>query len=446
MAFAEFNSCHIIIAGGSGILNLSDAIIRDGSRILLYSTGGDCYIERNIFINAGNIQVTDAHDTYIRNNVFYEQIEVNILDGGNSTGQTYVQYNSFLSTDRVALKLAPYVSSAEMVAINNFWNTTDAGIIDSMIYDRNDDLNVSNYIEYIPFRTAPHPDTPIPDFNQAPIADCGDDQVVFDEVILDGSDSYDPDPDGSIVSYYWTLQHRTNSANDRDASGENPTVYDLNPGFYDVSLTVTDDGGLVGVDNMLLVAAGLCGIEQCLSDLTQCSTDLTEALDTLAICSGNLSQCDGDLYVCQIGAELCNSSLSQCSEDLSQAEANLQTCTGNLAQVQQELVEKQAELETTQSQLEQALADLAEAVADADGDGLVDVADACSDTLPGSAVDQIGCSLAQFCGAIDASTQAGIKLCKAVDWQNDEPLGSPKDCKALKQGKGMPKLCVPVSP
>jgi hypothetical protein len=88
----------------------------------------------------------------------------------------------------------------------------------------------------------------------APKANAGYDQAVFDQVILDSSGSYDPD--GTIDSYKWVLQHRVDSAYDKTAEGEKTTVQDLNPGFYDVTLTVTDNGGLTHADTMLLAVAG----------------------------------------------------------------------------------------------------------------------------------------------------------------------------------------------
>lgn len=90
----------------------------------------------------------------------------------------------------------------------------------------------------------------------SPVAIAGPDQVVFDKVILDGTQSYDPI--GTIVSYEWVLQHRGNSAYDRVAEGANPVVSDLAPDFYDVTLTVTDNDGTSGTDTMLLAAAGQC--------------------------------------------------------------------------------------------------------------------------------------------------------------------------------------------
>jgi hypothetical protein len=125
-----------------------------------------------------------------------------------------------------------------------------------MIWDHNDEYGQPYYILYEPFLTEPHPDTPIPDFNQSPFAHAGNDKVVFDEVALDGSDSYDPD--GSITSYSWNLQNKTPSENNQTAIGINPTVTGLSNGFYDVCLTVTDNLGATNTDCSLLAAAGSC--------------------------------------------------------------------------------------------------------------------------------------------------------------------------------------------
>jgi hypothetical protein len=143
-----------------------------------------------------------------------------------------------------------------MIATNNFWNTTDTGIIDAMIYDQEDDFNCASIIQYEPFLTEPHPDTPIPDFNQPPTAECGSDRIVFDTVSPDGSASYDPD--GSIVSYYWKVSHKSEPTNYIDANVFNPTISGLTRDFYEMCLTVTDDLGATDTDCCLLAAAGSC--------------------------------------------------------------------------------------------------------------------------------------------------------------------------------------------
>lgn len=264
--FSEINLGALFGSGSGGSLTLLDSKIENYSGIAIHLTGSyDCYIERNIFLNPSvNVihvgGLPDDVEVHIRNNVFYNQSgDANIsfeVQEISDTSRILVEYNSFLSTDRVSLRLYPGISGGNITAPNNYWNTTDTNIIDSMIFDKNDDLNSTGYIYYLPFLTEPHPDTPTLDFNQSPIADCGDDKVVFDEVILDSSASYDPD--GTIESYDWQLQHRENSDYNTSAQGESPTVSGLEPGFYDVTLTVTDNDGLTDSDTMLLAAAGLC--------------------------------------------------------------------------------------------------------------------------------------------------------------------------------------------
>jgi streptogramin lyase len=178
--------------------------------------------------------------------------------------------------------------------------------------------------------------------NRPPVANAGSDMVVFDEATLDGNASYDPD--GSIVAYEWSLQHEDGSI--ITVSGSNPTISELPSGFFDVHLAVTDNGGLVDTDLMILAAAGQCPISP---------------------------------------------------------------------------------------------------VADEDEDGEPDITDICADTPPDTDVDSDGCSLWQFCTAIDTSSNYGRRICRKSDWKNNEPLKIKGDCKAVKQGKGQSNYsCVPL--
>jgi hypothetical protein len=237
--------------GSPAAFTLLDSRLEDTSYIYLQNPSSDCYIERNVFLRAREIDAATQNNIFIRNNAFYQQ-EAWAVRSYTPTG-VIVEYNSFLSTDRLALSLN---ANAQITAINNFWNTTDTDVIDSMIYDRKDDLGIDNYIQYIPFLSTPHQDTPIPDFNQSPIADAGQYEPVFDTITLDGRDSHDPD--GTIVSYEWKLQHRVDPAYNRTASGDNPTLSDLEPGWYDVFLIIIDDLGGIAQDSTLVAAAGPC--------------------------------------------------------------------------------------------------------------------------------------------------------------------------------------------
>ncbi len=88
-------------------------------------------------------------------------------------------------------------------------------------------------------------------------AKAGDDQTVFNEITLDGSQSVDLD--GSIELYEWQLHHRGDSAYDRTVGGVSPTVTVLESGFYDVILAVTDNDGNIGTDEMMFSAIGRKG-------------------------------------------------------------------------------------------------------------------------------------------------------------------------------------------
>ena len=123
-----------------------------------------------------------------------------------------------------------------------------------MIYDRNDNLECYNYVEYNPILTGPHPQTPTPTDNQAPTANAGPDQVVGgNSATLDASQSYDTD--GTIAEYHWNLEHAEEAAYNRNVSGKKVTVKDLQKGFYAVYLTVIDNDGAVDTDDMVLAVA-----------------------------------------------------------------------------------------------------------------------------------------------------------------------------------------------
>ena len=88
-------------------------------------------------------------------------------------------------------------------------------------------------------------------------ADAGPDQMVYDEITMDGSQSNDPN--NTIISYDWTLIHRENPDYDRMAEGVNPTITNLAYGFYEVTLTVENDSGSVNTDKMVATAIGCKG-------------------------------------------------------------------------------------------------------------------------------------------------------------------------------------------
>jgi PKD repeat protein len=127
--------------------------------------GNDCYIERNIFVDADVIQIELRNSTkvYVRNNVFYQPTGYSAIANSHDadSSELIIEYNSFLSTDRINLWVGTGSHPVNITAINNYWNTTDTDVINDMIYDHKDDIRCSVEIVYEPFLTAPHPDTPV---------------------------------------------------------------------------------------------------------------------------------------------------------------------------------------------------------------------------------------------------------------------------------------------
>lgn len=111
-----------------------------------------------------------------------------------------------------------------------------------------------------------------------------------------------------------------------------------------------------------------------------------------------------------------------CEDDLDACEADLDGCAAVLA----ECVADRAALEAEVADLEGTLAGILD---DADGDSVPAIADDCPGSAPGAPVDAQGCSLAEFCGAIDLDAPQGVARCRNADWGNDEPLGDPGDCR-----------------
>lgn len=102
----------------------------------------------------------------------------------------------------------------------------------------------------------------------------------------------------------------------------------------------------------------------------------------------------------------------------------------------------QEELEQCTAALDDATTQLAAKTADADGDQVPDVADACPQTAAGQFVDAVGCSQAQFCARYPVGSKSERRICKAADWKNDETVMKPKDADcAFVKGQ---TVCSPV--
>jgi len=89
--------------------------------------------------------------------------------------------------------------------------------------------------------------------NKFPVADAGMDQIIYlpqNSIIIDGSKSQDPD--GTIVSYKWVQKTGPTTAVLANTTTSRLTASNLSLGDYIFSLTITDNGGLVGADEVVV--------------------------------------------------------------------------------------------------------------------------------------------------------------------------------------------------
>jgi PKD repeat protein len=73
--------------------------------------------------------------------------------------------------------------------------------------------------------------------------------LIFEDITFDGSDSYDPDSDGSIVSWHWDF------GDGDEAYGEIVTHNYSTPDTYKVTLTVEDDDGATDTDSVNIIVS-----------------------------------------------------------------------------------------------------------------------------------------------------------------------------------------------
>ena len=115
--------------------------------------------------------------------------------------------------------------------------------------------------------------------NQSPVANAGPDQTVAENntILLDGSASNDPD--GTILSFVWSL------GGVEIATEPKATVGPFGPGIHTVTLTVTDRNGASASDNMILTVepnippVANAGPDQTVTDLQMVTFDGSASSD-----------------------------------------------------------------------------------------------------------------------------------------------------------------------
>jgi len=164
------NGLSVFWFDNTGFLNITNSDLRDLSEYsYLWYPSEDSYIEYNSFINATGMKIgTDDYyanasgSVYIRYNLFSDS-QGFVINNYASCGlsKIHVNNNSFTNCESPVLEVEKTSTTADMDASQNFWGTNDTAIIESMIYDENDDPNCTSYILYLPILDGADPETPI---------------------------------------------------------------------------------------------------------------------------------------------------------------------------------------------------------------------------------------------------------------------------------------------
>ena len=210
----------------SGALILKNSKLQGTHPFAIRYPSEDCIIEKNILINAHMFYIDGIGlgKVIIRNNLFYNNMAIKVYKNPYPS-QIIAEYNSFLSDGR----MVEISSNARLTAVENYWGTSNKTIIDTMIRDRNDDLNILYYVEYEPFLTEPHPDTPsimIASFIANPLFG----NLPLEVNFIDQSK-------GEITSWEWDFGDGSTSKD------QNPTHIYREPGIYTVSVTILGQYG-----------------------------------------------------------------------------------------------------------------------------------------------------------------------------------------------------------
>jgi len=142
-----------------GSLILTDSYIEDLDWMYMWYPVRDSIIQRNVFIRPGLIDSGLTRvGLNISNNVFYKQSKPIVNWATYDDAKVVVERNSFLSAKGEILALKYDHSS--MTAPSNYWGGLPDSEIPGKIIDKNDDLGLPGFIEYLPTLSEPDAETP----------------------------------------------------------------------------------------------------------------------------------------------------------------------------------------------------------------------------------------------------------------------------------------------
>jgi len=151
-------------------MSLTNSVLNNAGPMYIWYPTADVLIQGNQFLGSGGISVgtSDNVTVSIFNNYFenwtgtYNGNAAVVNWASYSTSKTLVKFNTFANAGKLAVMIPGGYTSAALYAASNYWGTTDASTIASMVYDNHVDLSAAGSIPYLPFLTEPSTATPTP--------------------------------------------------------------------------------------------------------------------------------------------------------------------------------------------------------------------------------------------------------------------------------------------
>ncbi|MCI2257268.1 Ig-like domain-containing protein [Domibacillus sp. PGB-M46] len=173
----------------SGALIVRDSEVHS-SNFKLYEPSEASYLEGNLFTDNSALNITSTTSlALIKNNTFKNKNTVPDItyDYTNKTKQNVqIVGNNFLVTDKTVIRIEDVNSGDIINAQSNYWGTIDTKIIDSIIFDGNDDYNSNAFVQYDPYLTEFNTNAPVALMDQEDQADLPKDEEPKLPNVLEG--------------------------------------------------------------------------------------------------------------------------------------------------------------------------------------------------------------------------------------------------------------------
>ncbi len=271
-ALVTGNGQYDLTGFGKAPYNVADAINTNGASLIIFYDDGDDTNNRDVAIFSGN-------DSNINNSFDLPGWNFTLSPIDYTDGTATLQMH--VADGQKWLDAAVYVNGKEIAAAGSvfdgdsvpsantgpfgygsLWDIRDFDVTEDLTANP-DSLKVTSgvwsdclagivMVVDLPLGAAPPP----PDDNNPPVADAGKDGTVKAgaSTKLDGTASYDPDPDDAIVAFNWSpIEGPSVSVSGADTATPTITAPSDSGGMtVTFELEVTDKGGLTGTNTVLI--------------------------------------------------------------------------------------------------------------------------------------------------------------------------------------------------